>query len=136
MSVQILSIDTYDKLTNSAKLINEALGGNFDFYDMAEYFTNLARLNVRSWNERYPGDVVPDERARIWFKPDICSNKHFNNHCELLKALKFLKYNIDIEEEDMGYYEITSMSFLNSAISGVTSHILYSIPEYRAAYWG
>jgi hypothetical protein len=92
-------------------------------------------LNVRSWNERYPDDIVTDEEAERWYKIKI-SCKSFKNDYELLKTLQFLNYNIDIKKENMSYKERLAVDFLESAINMTISYILNNIPEYRVADWG
>jgi hypothetical protein len=136
MSVDLLTIDTFERLTNSFTELTIITGGHVFFEDWADQAKTLAMLNVKSWNKRYPDDIVTEEQAEMWYTPSLYSYRRFQNTYELLKTFHFLNYNIDLKKEEMDHKERLAMEYLESITNLTLSYLLNIIPEYRCANWG
>ena len=136
MSVQLLSVDTFERLLTSAELLTTSGASKYYWSETRDNVLTLAMLNVRSYNKHYPADAVTERDAAIMFYTGVVPFRKFQNHFELLKALKFLQYNIDIEAHEMDFAEFGAYKFMERAIAQLERHIVYSLPEYHAANWG
>ena len=137
MSVMVLDVKTYEKISNSGSLLNKVFyGKNFSFDYLYELSKILYNFNVASYNETY----LDKENVDFVFAEKINKNskEKFNNVFELLKSLQCVRYNIiyskyDFKKDIEGY---KSIEFLESAIKRIKDYIIENMEEYKISKWG
>lgn len=132
MSIMVLNTKTIEKLSNNYIIMQEATGStNLTRYENT--LKGLYDLNIRSWNERYPNDIITDEEKENFYKLNFNQKEKFNNPCEILKALQCLKYNIEVAEESNNDKRL--LKELDSYINSLTSYIISNLEDYKKANW-
>lgn len=135
MSVMVLNTKTIEKLGNSYNYLSNAFSRTIYADDLEKTLKGLYDLNIRSWDERYPSDLIAEEEKETFYKPNFRSKEKFNNECEVLKALQCLKYNIDIDNKNLSYQENIHMEYLDNMINRLTSYIISNLEDYKKASW-
>lgn len=132
MSIMVLNKKTIEKLSNNYIIMQEATGSsNLTRYENT--LKGLYDLNIRSWNERYPNDLINNEEKENFYKLNFNTKEKFNNPCEILKAFQCLKYNIELTEENSNDKRL--LKELDGYINGLTSYIISNLEEYKKAIW-
>lgn len=137
MSVMVLDVKTYEKITNSGYLLNKVFyGKNFSFDYLYELSKILYNLNVVSYNETY----LDNENVDFVFDEKINKNskEKFNNMFELLKSLQCVRYNINFDENSLkaDSEEYNSLIFLEKVINRIKDYIIENMEEYKISKWG
>ena len=137
MSVMVLDVKTYEKITNSGYLLSKVFyGKSFSFDYLYELSKILYNLNVVSYNETY----LDNENVDFVFAEKINKNskKKFNNVFELLKSLQCIRYNINFDENSLkaDSEEYNSLIFLEKVISRIKDYIIENMEEYKISKWG
>ena len=137
MSVMVLDVKTYEKITNSGNLLSKVFyGKNFSFDYLYELSKILYNLNVVSYNETY----LDNENVDFVFTEKINKNskEKFNNIFELLKSLQCLRYNINFDENSLkaDSEEYNSLIFLEKVINRIKDYIIENMEEYKISTWG
>lgn len=142
MSTFVLKTETFEKISNSNHMISKACYGKTIYFDeFLEVVNTWQRLNIRSYNIRYPEDIITSEEEEIFYKIDSRSKEKFNNIYELLKSLQCLRYNIDFYLEDkndiekISHKEEASIQELESYIRKIKDYIIFENEEYKIAAW-
>ena len=137
MSVMVLDVKTYEKISNSGSLLNKVFyGKNFSFDYLYELSKILYNLNVVSYNETY----LDNENVDFVFDEKINKNskEKFNNMFELLKSLQCVRYNINFDENSLkaDSEEYNSLIFLEKVINRIKDYIIENMEEYKISKWG
>ena len=137
MSVMVLDVKTYEKISNSGNLLSKVFyGKNFSFDYLYELSKILYNLNVVSYNETY----LDNENVDFVFTEKINKNskEKFNNIFELLKSLQCLRYNINFDENSLkaDSEEYNSLIFLEKVINRIKDYIIENMEEYKISTWG
>ena len=137
MSVMVLDVKTYEKITNSGYLLSKVFyGKSFSFDYLYELSKILYNLNVVSYNETY----LDNENVDFVFDEKINKNskEKFNNMFELLKSLQCVRYNINFDENSLkaDSEEYNSLIFLEKVINRIKDYIIENMEEYKNSTWG
>ena len=137
MSVMVLDVKTYEKITNSGYLLSKVFyGKSFSFDYLYELSKILYNLNVVSYNETY----LDNENVDFVFDEKINKNskEKFNNMFELLKSLQCVRYNINFDENSLkaDSEEYNSLIFLEKVINRIKDYIIENMEEYKNSIWG
>lgn len=136
MSIQVLNLKTIEKLGNSVLLIKKITYDKMDLERWENILKSAYSLNIKSWNLRYPSDIISIEDKAVFYEPNFKSNKEkFNNDCEVLKALQCLRYNIEIEKEQ-SQQEQQTLKNLDDILDKLKNHIISNLDDYKIASWG
>lgn len=129
MSVMTVNNQTYVKVFNTLfinqnyniKRIKESLGAK----KLIDEIQKLHKANYESFTRSYKISDLQYEPLTI--KDNDYSR--FDNLFQLLKSLKCIKYNIELEPKEFDY------TFIDRAIEIVKDAIIESLPEYEKAIW-
>ena len=137
MSVMVLDVKTYEKISNSGNLLSKVFYGKSFFFDyLYELSKILYDLNIESYNETY----LDNENVDFVFAEKINKNskEKFNNIFELLKSLQCVRYNINFDENSLkaDSEEYNSLIFLEKVINRIKDYIIENMEEYKISTWG
>lgn len=135
MSVQVLNLKTIEKLGNSSLLIKKITYEDINLERWENLLRESYNLNIKSWNLRYPNDIITEANQAVFYEPDFNKKEKFNNDCEVLKALQCLYYNIELETEK-NFQEQLTLQLLDDIIDKLKNHIISNLEEYKVANWG
>ncbi|CCC86295.1 hypothetical protein [Paenibacillus polymyxa] len=130
MSVMIIKNITFIKVLNSLFFnyhyhIRSHLEQFRDYTKMKGLVEELRIANIRSYTLKYKeGEEIQ------YFKIKYDSNEKFLNNAATLKALRAIKYNIELPEDQFDY------TFIDTAIEALKNAIIEDLPEWQEASWG
>ena len=132
MSVQVLNLKTIEKLGNSILLIKKITYDKMDLERWENLLINAYSLNIKSWNLRYPSDIIDEADEIVFYAPDFSNKEKFNNECEVLKAMQCLLYNIEIDKPNN--QEQLTINLLTDIINKLKDYIINSLQK-NAYLW-
>lgn len=134
MSVMVLNLKTIEKLGNSSLIIKKVTYDSVDLNRLENLLKEAYHLNIKSWNLRYPSDIIDDADEIVFYTPDFNNKEKFNNECEVLKAMQCLLYNIEIDKPNN--QEQLTINLLTDIINKLKNYIINSLDDYKTAQWG
>ena len=134
MSVMVLNLKTIEKLGNNISIIKKVTYDSVDLNRWENLLQDAYHLNIKSWNLRYPSDIIDDADEIVFYTPDFSNKEKFNNECEVLKSMQCLLYNIEIDKAD--HQEQLTIKLLNDIIDKLKNYIINSLDDYKTAQWG
>lgn len=106
-----------------------------DYFEIKNHLKKLYALNTKTYNLRYDEDYD----TVLHYPKNMNEIKNVHNEYSLLKSLKCLASNIDIEElEDVdfvSYEETKSYEFLIDFIEQLKNYIISENDLYKSAAW-
>ena len=134
MSVMVLNLKTIEKLGNNISIIKKVTYDSVDLNRWENLLQDAYHLNIKSWNLRYPSDIIDDADEIVFYAPDFSNKEKFNNECEVLKAMQCLLYNIEIDKPN--HQEQLTINLLTDIINKLKDYIINSLDDYKTAQWG
>jgi hypothetical protein len=100
----------------------------------------LHRMNVKTYNKRYPDDNQNEISDFNTFKKHansvLSDDDRYKTAEQVLKSCRFLLYQIENDSDRLPYDEHIAMQWINSYISDITEYLLKKYTQIERADWG